>query len=500
MGRLVDENEERVACVDLPAFPLQLVLRAHPDWGDDPTVVVEDDRPLARVLWANRPARLARIGPGLKFAHAESLTPRLRASQVAPSEIDHALTEIFVLLLSFSPHVEPAVDSPGLFWLDPNGLAYLYATREEWAERVHRALTARGYHASVVVGRERSHVLAIARAHTGPRVFDDPDLERHEAARVPLARMNVSRALHDEMETLGIRTVGAFLALPRAGLEVRYGKETAAFHGFLSGRAWTPLRPRSLPRSYRAEVVIDPPDDQHTRLLFGIKTALHDVLETLRARDEGASALLITLHLDHVPAHAERIETAAPTVDVVRLVDLVRLRLSNLVLAAPVERIEVEIENVPAPPSQSLLIGERPARDPRAAEAALARVRAAFGDEAVSRAVLEDSWIPEKSFRWMPLHRLALPRALTGDDALGLVRNVLTAPIPLPDIPKHETERWLGRFGAVVSMHGPARLRHGWWRNHVERDYYFLETRTRDVLWVYFDRANRGWYLQGLVD
>jgi protein ImuB len=49
-------------------------------------------------------------------------------------------------------------------------------------------------------------------------------------------------------------------------------------------------------------------------------------------------------------------------------------------------------------------------------------------------------------------------------------------------------------------MYGPGRIRHGWWKNRVERDYYFVETRTHDVLWIYFDRANRGWYLQGIVD
>ncbi len=30
----------RIACVDVPALPLQLVLRSHPEWGDEPVVVV----------------------------------------------------------------------------------------------------------------------------------------------------------------------------------------------------------------------------------------------------------------------------------------------------------------------------------------------------------------------------------------------------------------------------------------------------------------------------
>ena len=30
----------RMACVELPAFPLQLLLKRHPDWADRPVVVV----------------------------------------------------------------------------------------------------------------------------------------------------------------------------------------------------------------------------------------------------------------------------------------------------------------------------------------------------------------------------------------------------------------------------------------------------------------------------
>src|SRR5437867_11827807 len=36
---------ERLACVSLPAFPLQLLLRSHPDWAGYPAVVIDEDKP-----------------------------------------------------------------------------------------------------------------------------------------------------------------------------------------------------------------------------------------------------------------------------------------------------------------------------------------------------------------------------------------------------------------------------------------------------------------------
>ena len=40
-----------LACLDLPALPLQLVWRREPAWRAHPVVVIDDDRPQGGVLW-----------------------------------------------------------------------------------------------------------------------------------------------------------------------------------------------------------------------------------------------------------------------------------------------------------------------------------------------------------------------------------------------------------------------------------------------------------------
>ena len=55
---------------------------------------------------------------------------------------------------------------------------------------------------------------------------------------------------------------------------------------------------------------------------------------------------------------------------------------------------------------------------------------------------------------------------------------------------------------AVTQMSGPYRIASGWWegeRGH-ERDYHFVETRTGEVLWIFYDRVLRRWFVQGVVD
>ena len=70
---------DRLACVDLPAFPLQLLLRRHADWAGHPAAVVAEDKPQGLVLWVNERARQQGVLPGLRYAAAFSLASALRA-------------------------------------------------------------------------------------------------------------------------------------------------------------------------------------------------------------------------------------------------------------------------------------------------------------------------------------------------------------------------------------------------------------------------------------
>src|SRR5678816_960080 len=69
----------RVACLDLPGFPLQLVWRQEPAWRTQPVVVIENDRPQGEVLWACERARAMGVLAGQRYAYALSLCGGLRA-------------------------------------------------------------------------------------------------------------------------------------------------------------------------------------------------------------------------------------------------------------------------------------------------------------------------------------------------------------------------------------------------------------------------------------
>jgi protein ImuB len=47
----------RLACVDLPAFPLQLLAQQNPAWLEKPMAVVAEEKPQSFLLWVNEKAR-----------------------------------------------------------------------------------------------------------------------------------------------------------------------------------------------------------------------------------------------------------------------------------------------------------------------------------------------------------------------------------------------------------------------------------------------------------
>ncbi|MBV1861725.1 MAG: hypothetical protein KUG77_25115 [Nannocystaceae bacterium] len=491
----------RIACVDVPALPLQLLLGQQPQWQPYPCVVVRDDRPQGVILWANAHARRHRILPGMTFAAARSLSTELRAAVVEPHKIDEAVAKLHLTLCNFTPRVEPSTREPGVFWVDPSGMVPLYGSIEQWGNTLTEALRAAGWVASVVVGFHRYRAYALART-AGPRrmqVQPSPHIESRRAAKVPLSALGISPKLRDHLMVLGIRTLGSFLRLPAAELPTRFGSEATNLHALASDR-WAPMQPRPLQDPVEGELQFEPPDGDHMRLLFGLKGKLHELVKQLATRHQALSMLHLQLKLDHAGTSDQYIEPAGPTLDVVSLLELVRLRLESITLPAPIEEVRLRLEGTDATTEQLALFRTQSQRDLDAANRAVARLRAAYGPESVTRATLRSAHLPEASYTWEPVQQIGFPSVTAPSEALPLCRRVLPRPLPLPARPRHEPEAWLGRRGTVASLDGPYRVSGGWWVRTVERDYYFAHTSTGETLWIFYDRPRRRWMLHGFVD
>ncbi|HOX25716.1 MAG TPA: DNA polymerase Y family protein [Candidatus Krumholzibacteria bacterium] len=485
----------RIACVDLPAWPLQLLLRRHPDWREGPAAVVAEDSPQAPLVWVNGAARRRGILPGLRYAAALSLAHDLRAGTVAARELAAAGERLHRHLRRYSPRVEAAGHEPGVFWLDAQGLDRLYGSPGAWAGRLHSSLVRADLAASVAVGFTRFGSYGLARTCRGVTVAATARDELAVLRRVPLVRLQLEPRLRDHLARLGVRTVGALCDLPEQGVGARFGAAAVELHRLARGAAFAPLQASCPVEPERAEEVLDEPESDAWRLLFLVKRALHPLLDRLADRLRAVTAAHLELWLaDRAGTRLrETLRPAAPTLDAVLLLELIRLRLERLALTAGVERVVLALDDTAATAECLDLFAQQRRRDPAAAARALARVRAELGDAAVVRAELGSGHLPEARVRWAPLDAppAAPPAAALPPLEIGpppLVRRLLARPRPVP-APRPE-----------FVCAGPFHLSGGWWRGEIRRAYCFVKVGGRELRWVFRDRRRRRWLLQGRVE
>jgi protein ImuB len=584
-----------VACLELPAFRLQLLLRQRPEWRHHPAVVIDEDRPQGLILEANTIARRKGIHPGLRYAHALGLSRDLRAGVIPPHVLGAGLAHVIVQLRAFTPHIEPSADEPGLFWLDASGLDGLYGSSFDWALRLTDILEIETFVSFIAVGFTRfgtyaavkslgvEHVDHHASPHTAPpsfpssnanagmpplaariRVMTSHGAEHKLASAVPLTYLALPPTLRERLDRLSIRTLGELLTLPRAGLAKRWGPRVVELVRLLSGETLVPLAPTPEAPRRKAEVLLDYVERDATRLLVHIEALLSALVPSVAASSRKVTELVLTLgregrrsriapsvspetpktSLQSTQLEHHRFRPAAPTNEMVLLLDLVRLRLERLAAAAithadaPTPRsrsrqalpntpagfvlVAVELFDSAATPEQARFFTDAPHRDLAAAARALARIAAELGEDAVTRIAPREGHLPraQQSLVRLAPDDLRLPSIApesTKSTELPLatpplIRRFHPLPEPLPARPRDlRNDGWPSRQlaqGPIIETSGPYLVSGGWWgatqtgqhtRHEVSRDYAFAETRRGDLLWIYYDRRRRRWFEEGGV-
>jgi protein ImuB len=340
-----------------------------------------------------------------------------------------------------------------------------------------------------------------------PIVFHSDEQERSAARTVALGRLDLDPKLRDALGRLGVTTLGQMVQLPGGGILERFGVEAHRLYQLAAGERWDPLVPVAPPEAMEEHVLLDDEERAVEGLVFVIKGAVDRLVARLAAQKRALTALHLELRLRHavhqLETRAECIKPAEPTLDSRVLLRLVHLRLEHQPPEAGVVEVRVWAEDLIATREQLALFVEKPRRDPRAADEALARLRAEFGEDAVVVPVLREGHLPEASFGWQRVTktRVAVPQPRL---VRPLVRRIFSRPRPLP--PQSTSVRddgWMLSglaHGSVVRIAGPYVISGGWWASEVHREYHFAETTRGDCLWVYYDRGRRRWFWHGAVE
>lgn len=503
---------ERLVCIDLPAFPLQLLLKRRPQWGNDAVVLVEDDRPQAPILWVNEKAAAMNVLPGMRYAAALSVDRSIRAAVMPASEIVISVSELARRLQRFSSRVEPSPETPGVYWLSGKGLRGLYDNVNEWVEAIHTDLVACGFDVNLCAGFTRFGTWAVARHARETVLFRTLEDEQRAARKTPLRALDIDPQFRDAMVRLGVRTVGDLCDLPVDGLQTRYGTEIARFHRQARGDLMPPLESWSVQAPPSRRFHFDFGLHRSDQLLFVFKGAFPELLEELRRRGEGLDRLEFSLRFDRPyasssagsgvnfsvsssttgpasssakrrsfsrpeqassdtpsrsstserPGSAEssgqswdprmvraELRMAATTRSERSILELLRLKLEQIELPGIVEEAEIVLHGSRLEHAQSELFENPARRNAEAAMRGLARIRAEFGDDAVQRIDVSVGHLPEAQVAITPLQDLSRPAPPDVQEDT-LIRRLFAQPGPLEPRPRHpRNDGWLIRGEAA---------------------------------------------------
>jgi protein ImuB len=285
----------------------------------------------------------------------------------------------------------------------------------------------------------------------------------------------------------------------------------------LRDQLWQPLAGR-LPASVFAEThCFTEPVDNAACLALVCQPLLSSLTAQLVRHDLAAAMVELDLTLDNRETVADAIRPASPTRDSAQLHDLVCRRLEALALSCGVMELRLTIEPVPLAVEQLQLFSENPGRSLRDANAALARLRARYGDDAVAHAALRDHHLPEAAFAWQPLQKVRLPTPMP-TARRPLVRRIYHRPQSVAAFVAATSRRRpaasesarqneasdpgqaLAALGGIVGTDGPYLISGGWWQGSVHREYHHLQMAAGQVVWVFYDRRRRRWFVHGRVE
>ena len=374
-----------------------------------------------------------------------------------------ALAPIAAWACQFTPRV--SLEPPQELLLEVQGSLRLFGGFEPLKQKLAARLEELGYPFKFAAAPTARAALWLARGEG----------EAFEALPVEVVRFD-----NEFFRSIGVTTVGALLALPRAGLGQRCGARVLEELERALGVASEPRTFYTPPPRFDARLELPAEVTHAEALLFGARRLLAQLEGLLLARHAGIRSFLLKLMYREGRCTDVHVGLASVTRDAARLAQILRERLAKVSLVEPVEALRLEADDFsPLPGANAALFGD-PAGEAEDWARLVERLRARLGHEAVCGLAAHPDHRPEHAWRrvepgeWDPRECLA-----PGPRPLWLLE-----------------ARKLQESGFTL-LAGPERIESGWWDgDDAKRDYFVARLPNAALAWVY--REEGDWYLHGL--
>jgi protein ImuB len=382
-----------IAAIVIQAFDLRAALRLRPRLQARPTALA----PLsggALIGSVTGPAAALGVRPGMRLGEALATCPQLELVEQDPAAAEQAWEEILRRLEDAGFQVEPV--EPGTVYFETKGIERLYGGLEP---ALKRALAAVGPTWDGRAGASERRLAALAAANVarpGQALIVSDDRTRSFLAPLPLQLLPLERERYEELEELGVRTIGQLAGLPGAAVADRLGPDGRRAWSLARGERDSSVAPRR-PVAALHET-LEFPEAVGNELT--LRRGLAVLVDRLLARPERAGRpprkVAVWARLVGGASWRRTVTLREPTADPARLRAALGAKLAELPAPALKLRLEVSALAEHTGEQLELVAAEGEALQHRLREG-LRQVRAAVGAGGISTVVEVAPWsrIPE---------------------------------------------------------------------------------------------------------
>jgi nucleotidyltransferase/DNA polymerase involved in DNA repair len=293
------------ACIFVPDFPAEAILRAEPALRSQAIAVLEGKPPLQKVFAINEKARRIGIEPGMTKIQVEPWTDlMLRPRSLLQETAAHAA--LLDCAQSFSPRVEDTAADTVI--LDLSGLESLFGSLPKIARDIARRTSDLGLEANVAMAFNPDTARFAARGFLGVTVVPEGK-EAERLGNLPLdvlfsgltgANLSEEDArMLESFDLWGVRNLRALCALPEVALSERLGQTGPYLQQLARGAVARTLVPVEPPLIFEEAMELEHPLVLLEPLAFLLAHMLDQLSVRLGARALAAQELRLQLTLDN---------------------------------------------------------------------------------------------------------------------------------------------------------------------------------------------------------
>ena len=374
-----------------------------------------------RVIACSASARAAGVRRGVRRREAAARCPQLH---IAAADADRD-ARLFEAVMAAVDDLVPRAEllRPGLLVLPMRGAARYYGSEQQAAERLIDAVAVAGAECQAGIADQLSTAVYAARAGRVVQPGGDAqflaDLSIRQLCAEPSLSGSGREELVDLLWRLGIRTMGAFAAMPRSDVASRFGADAVIAHRCACGEPGRGPGGSGPAPELEALLDCDPPIDRVDAAAFAGRALAVELHRALMTAGVGCTRLAIRA-VTATGEERERVWRCAEPLTEDATADRVRWQLDGWLSSrtpqhrpsSPVTLLQLRaIEVVSAEALQLPLWGGPGDEGRRRARRALLRVQGLLGPEAVQIPVLSGGRGPAERITLTVLGDEPVPRA-----------------------------------------------------------------------------------------